>query len=314
MNSDLPPCRSGAHGTASGSSPIRPHWREASNLHAALFADEIEPAPTQGEIWSIRQPAAPDAELLLAVIIAVGTETTTVVPVSTTVGNATEWDLVLPIATLGYGAVVQPKLAGSVAPELLERRLSTLMPESRHDLDQLLAATAAGQAVPPEGLPVGPWVLSEDDPRLAARAAAAEQLSAYLTLLAPDPISEWRSLGAILMRGSRATGIELSAVLDQPRWASRLQNDQLNPFALLPPRKMAELLKALRIGWSERVRDAVYRLASQYAPKEVAHGVVFGRRQGTRSPRRSPARAPDNASVDPAGDYVRAVERELGGR
>jgi hypothetical protein len=59
---------------------------------------------------------------------------------------------------------------------------------------------------------------------------------------------------------ARATGVDLATVLDEPRWASRLQADQLNPFAMVPARRMAQLLKTLRVGWTEGVRDAMYRL------------------------------------------------------
>lgn len=106
--------------------------------------------------------------------------------------------------------------------------------------------------------------------------------------------------------------IDLATVVGEPRWTTRLQTDQLDPFAMLPPRKMAEMLKTLRIGWTTRVRDAVYRLASQFAPSEIPRGAVFGRRQGKRGRRRTPASASEHASADAAADYVRAVERELG--
>lgn len=313
MNSDLTPGPPGARDTAPSPPGIRPHWRAATNLNAALFADSPEPAPVDGDIWSIRHLVSADAELVLAVITAISGDTATVVPLSTTVNHATEWDLVLPIATLGYPAIVQAKLAGTLAPDRLERRLSALMPESRRDLDQLLSATDAGKPIPPEPLPVGPWVLSENDPRLTARTRAAGRLGDYLTLVHDDPISEWRSLGSILVRGSRATGIDLASVLDEPRWAGRLQADQLNPFAMLPARKMAQLLKTLRIGWTERVRDATYRLAFRYASSDIPRGTVFGRRQGTRAPRRAAAASSCQAETDKASEYVKDVERELNG-
>jgi hypothetical protein len=312
MNSDLTPDPPGVRDSASGPPGIRPHWRDAVNLHAALFADTPEPAPAAGEVWSIRHPHSTDAELVLAVITAIGADAVTVVPLSSTVEQATEWDLVLPIATLGYPAIVQARLAGTVAPERLERRLSALMPESRRDLQQLLATADAGRGIPPEHLPVGPWVLSEHDPRLAARTHTARQLAAYLTLLHDDPISEWQSLGSILTRGSRATGIELATVLEQPRWADRLQADQLNPFAMLPARKMAQLLHTLRVGWTERVRNAMYRLAEKFATNDIPSGTVLARRQGTRARRAAAARSRQPAA-DKASEYVDAVERELRG-
>jgi hypothetical protein len=312
MKPDPTPGRSDARDTASGPPGIRPHWRAAANLHAALFAGDVEPAPAPGEIWTIRHPTDPDAELVLVVIAALSGATATIVPLSATTDYATEWDLVLPIATLGYPAMAQPKLVGALAAARLEGRLSELMPESHRDLERILAAAEAGQTIPPERVPVGPWVLSERDPRLAARIQAAEHLAAYVTVLGDDPVSEWRSLGSILMRGSRATGVDLAAVLDEPRWVGRLEADQLNPFAMLPARKMALLLKTLRIGWTDRVRDAIYQLASKFAASDVPHGTVFGRRQGTRARRVAASSSPAGAT-DKAGEYVDDVEREFKG-
>ena len=310
MNSDLTPGPPGARDGAAGPPGIRPHWRDAVNLHAALFADTPEPPPADGEIWRIRHPHETDAELVLAVITATSVDAATVVPLSSTVEEATEWDLVLPIATLGYPAIVQPRLAGTLAPERLERRLSALMPESRRDLQLMLAAADAGRGIPPDHLPVGPWVLSENDQRLAARTRAAQHLAAYLTLVHADPVSEWRSLGSILVRGSRATGIELATALEEPRWASRLQADELNPIAMLPARKMAQLLRTLRVDWTERVRDATYRLAQKFASTDISSGTVFARRQGTRARRGAGSRSRP-AATDKASEYVDEVEREL---
>jgi hypothetical protein len=312
MNSDLTPGPPGARDGAAGPSGIRPHWRDAVNLHAALFVEAFEPGPASGEVWGIRHPDDADAELVLAVITAIDADTATVVPLSRVVEQATEWDLVLPVATLGYPAIVQTRLPGTVVPERLERRLSALMPESWRDLQQLLATADAGHGIPPEHLPVGPWVLSEKDPRLAARTLAAQRLTAYLTLVDDDPISEWQSLGSILARGSRATGIDLATLLEEPRWAGRLQADQLNPFAMLPARKMALLLHTLRVGWTERVRGAMYRLAEKHIGTDIAPGAVFARRQGTRA-RRAGAHRPPQPAADKASEYVDEVERELRG-
>jgi hypothetical protein len=312
MNSDLTPGRCDARDDTPTRPGVRPHWRAAANLHADLFAETAPPAPARGEIWSIAHADGPEHELLLAVIITLGPQAATIVPLSTDVDHATEWDLLLPVQTLGYRVIAQPKLAGTAPLTRIVTPLSAVMPESVRDLERLLDAVDSGQAVPPDQLPVGPWVLSDRDPRLAARRRAAELLGAYLSLQHDDPLAEWQSLGAILTRGARATGIDLATVVDEPRWTSRLQADRLDPFALLPPRKLAHMLKTLRIGWTDRVRDAVYRLASQYAPRDVPQGTVFGRRQAPRGRRHRPPGSATPASADPAGDYVKAVERELG--
>jgi hypothetical protein len=312
MNSDQTPGRPDARHQPAGNGGLRPHWRAANSAYFALLADGGEQTAARGDIWTIRNRAPScDEELLLAVVTAVDTDTATVVPLSTEVSRATEWDLDLPIQTLGYPAVAQAKLAGTITLDQLDQRLSALMPESRRDLKDLLDAAQAGQAIPPQQLPVGPWVLSEADHRLLERMRCAEALRSYLTPLDEDPVSEWYSLGTILARGSRATGIELAAIVEDPRWAEKLEVDELDPFAALPPRKMAQLLKTLRICWTERVRDAVYRLAVKYAPSDIPHEAVFGRRQGKRASRRRAARSSQQAGEQAASDYVNAVQREL---
>lgn len=312
MNSDLTPDRSDTRHGTSDAAAFRQHWRPASNAHDALFAAVSAQRPGSGEIWSIRDRAAtPDQELLLAVITAVGEHAATVVPLSTELRRATEWDLIIPATALGYEAVAQAKLVGTVALDQLDQRLSSLMPESTRDLDMLVAVVGAETATPPEQLAVGPWVLSENDHRLRARVRVAEQLRAYLTPLYEDPLSEWQSLGAILARGSRASGIPLTTIIGNPGWAEKLQADELDPFAAVPPRKMAELVKTLRVGWTERVRDAVYRLASRYTPPEISYGTVLGRRQGKRAQRSRRVQPSQEQREQAASDYVAAVERAL---
>lgn len=309
MNSDLTPDRPGSACPCSRP-PSLPDWRAATAAHHALFGDPQQPAAT-GEIWSVRDRAdEPDDELLLVVVMSVAEDTVDVVPLSTEVRSATEWDLFLPAATLGYRAIAQPKLAGTIAPNQLDQRLSSLMPESAGGLIELLTAAGTGVSIPPAHLPLGPWVLSERDERLQARARAAERLQSYLTLTLPDPGAEWQSLGAILARGSHASGVDLAVAVGDTDQAEQLRSDQLNLFEALPPRKMAQLLATLRIGWTERVRGAIYQIASQLTPTGVAYTPVLGRRQGRRG-RSARGRRSQRSREQAASDYVDAIAREI---
>jgi hypothetical protein len=312
MSSDQHPGQPDARPQPASAGGLRPHWRSAVSAYGALLAEGGTQTAARGDIWTIHnRTRTHDTGLLLAVVTAIDADTATVVPLSTEVSRATEWDLDLPFQTLGYQAVAQAKLAGTITLDQLDQRLSTLMPESRRDLNALLDAAQAGQSIPPQQLPVGPWVLSDADQRLHERVRCAEALRSYLTPLEEDPVSEWHSLGTILVRGARATGIDLAVIVEDPRWVQKLTVDELDPFAALPPRRMAQLLKTLRIGWTERVRDAVYRLAVKYAPSDVPHGAVFGRRQGKRASRRRDALSSPRAGEQAANDYVNAVQREL---
>lgn len=312
MNSDLTPDRAGTPHGRGDAATFRQHWRSASNAHDALFAADNARQPASGEIWSVRDRAnTTDQELLLAVITAVEGRAVTVVPLSTELRSATEWDLMIPSSALGYEAVAQARLTGTVALTQLDQRLSSLTPSSLRDLDTLVAVVEGGTTAPPEHLAVGPWVLSENDHRLCARARSAQQLRAYLTPRYEDPLSEWQSLGLILARGSRASGIPLTTIVDNPAWAEKLQADELDLFAAVPPRKMAQLLRAVRVSWTEPVRDAVYRLASRYTPPEISYGTVLGRRQGKRAQRPRRVQPSQEQREQAASEYVAAVERAL---
>ena len=313
MNSDITPDRSDTSHPPSARQPLGEHWRAASNAHHALFADSRDEAAVSGEIWSIGDRAAtPDQAFLLAVITAVSDEAATVVPLSTELNHATEWDLVIPAQTLGYQTIAQVKLAGTVALGQLDQRLSSLAPGSKQQLQELLAAAATGTPIPPQHLPLGPWVLTESDQRLRARALIGEQLRSYLVPEHANPLSEWHSLGSILTRSSRATGIDLATLVDASV-VEKLRSDQLDLFSTLPARKMAQLLSTLRIPWTERVRDALYRVVSaRYNPTDFAHGSALGRRRPRRTQRSQRAHVSQQQREQAAGEYIKAVERELG--
>ena len=315
MNSDQasnsPPGR--AH--SSSSRADESHWRAASAAHRALLANGRDDEVAPGDIWSIADKGAtPDKGLLVAVIIAVDDAVITCVPLSDEARFATEWDLMIPSIALGYDAVAQVKLAGTVASRQLDQRLSSLPSGSLQQVQELAAAAQAGISIPPAHLPLGPWVLADTDERLRARIRRASELDGYITPVLDDPIAEWQSFGSILMRSSRALGADLSTFVDlAPTALRRLQSDQLDPFSEVPARKMAALLTSLQIKWTTRVRDALYTVVfERFTPSELSQGSALGRRS-KRSPR---ARHPQTPAQQQeceraASDYIAAIEREL---
>jgi hypothetical protein len=288
-------------------------WRAASNVSHELFSGTSQTKPAAGEIWTIQEKGGrPGEKALLAVIIAAGGNDAAIVPLSNEPRHATEWDLTLPREVLGYPAIAQVKLAGKVAASQLEQRLSSLPPWSLDQLRQLSSAAEHGQSLPPEHLPVGPWVLSEADKRLGVRRDQAQRLIAYLTPSYPDPTAEWQSFGSILARGARASGIELKTLLDEPAAAQKLQRDEMDLFSELPARRLAALLAKLSVKWTEPVRGALYQLVLQrYHPVDVLHGVALARRRGRRAKGTRRSRGSEKERRDAAESYVREVERGL---
>ncbi len=286
-------------------------WRTASSAHYALFAGGEPQGPVPGEIWTLAATTPkPDQPLVIAIVTRVYGEGVTVVPLSAQTLKATEWDLEIPGSVLGYQTVAQVKLAGTTTEAQLRERLSSLPPAVFGQLRELWDYAEQGASIPPEHLPVGPWVLDEADERLRARAQDARRLTRYLRPSFESPFSQWETFGSILLRRSRAIGVDLERLID-PAWASKLAADQLDLFSNVPARRLAALLADLHIGWSERVKDALYRvILERYTGSGVLRSAALGRRQGKRRPW-ARAKPSGEQREKAAGKYVDAVEKAL---
>lgn len=253
-------------------------------------------------------------QLLLAIIVRPPSQdAVAVIPLSEDSRLATEWDLVIPAKVLGYTVVAQAKLTGTIAPNQLAQRLSSLPEYVVTQLQELSTAAEQGASIPPAHLPVGPWVLDEADERLQVRAHNAHALAAYLQASYEDPLSEWGTFSSIILHQSTALGVALEDILEPP-WASRLASGEIDLLGQVPARRIAALLAELHIHWGERVRDGLYRMVLEhYSPPEVVHGAAFGRRQSTRRPRAKPAHvSPGEQGEQAARDYVAKVAEALG--
>ena len=286
-------------------------WRTASSVHYALFASGESRGPVPGEIWTLAATnPKPDQPLVIAIVTRIDGEAVTVVPLSAQTIKATEWDLEIPGAVLGYPTIAQVKLAGTTTKAQLRERLSSLPPAVLGQLRELWDCAEQGVSIPPEHLSVGPWVLDEADERLRARSQDARSLVCYLQPSFEDPSSQWETFGSILLRHSRAIGIDLDRLID-PAWASKLATDQLDLFSNVPARRLAALLTDLHISWSERVKDALYRvILERYAGSEVLRSAALGRRKGKRRPG-ARAKPSGEQREKAAGEYVNAVEKAL---
>lgn len=285
-------------------------WRAANAAYATLFGESSTPAA--GDIWTVSARTGSKGQgLMLAIVTAVSDVDAQVVPVSGESDAATEWDLLIPASVLGYRAIAQAKLTGSIATSQLEERLSKLPAAAMGELKQLADAADRQVPIPPANLNVGPWVLSEEDPRLAARKHIADEVSAYITLAYADPAAEWGSFGGILVRSSRAQGMSIETLVDEV-WAQAIQEDQVDLFNRVPARRLARLITDLQIAWNERVRQALKNaVRATLTPSEVVHGAALGRRRGARSRSKQRARASPEEADRAASEYVASVEKAL---
>ncbi len=204
--------------------------------------------------------------LLPAVVLALGEESVTVAPVSPEPELATEWDLLLPAALLGYAAVAQIWNLGSVLPEQLEDVIATVDPDTRSHLEALARATARGGEAP-AGAAVGPAVLSDEDPRLLVQ---DEQATAARFFWEPAlALAGSATLGEVVRHRRDELGVEpgdLQDLADTEGWLDALERDMVDLPRALPSGALAELMRRIGIGASRRLREVARTTIEAQAP------------------------------------------------
>lgn len=193
-------------------------------------------------------------DLVPAVVRRPVDEALVVIPLSACVERATEWDLLFSKDLLGYDSIAQVWSFGSVLEEQVDEVLTSLRDTEWAQLDSLAFAMREGKA-PPEGLPVGPEVVSNDDPRLLAQEIEAEQLQ---RLWEPAlAMAGAATLGQLVAH--RRSALELTsediavANRDDDAWLAELEQDRLDIPSMLKPAELAEILVGLRIQASRRL-------------------------------------------------------------
>jgi hypothetical protein len=197
---------------------------------------------------------AQSEELVPAVVRRPVDEALVVIPLSAGVERATEWDLLLPRDLLGYDAIAQVWGFGSVLEEQVDEVLTSLRDLELGQLNCLISAMREGKP-PPKGVPVGPEVISDGDPRLLAQAEEAEWLhQLWEPALA---LAGAATLGQLVAH--RRSAFELAsdeialAGHDEIAWLEDLEADRLDIPNMLKPAELAELLVQLRIQASKRL-------------------------------------------------------------
>lgn len=213
----------------------------------------------------ISAPAAP--ELLVAVVLAHGDDTLSIAPVSTSVQHATEWDLLLAPDVLGYDAMVEIWNFGSALTDQIAEVITVLPPACWQDVRTLAGAAARSEPVP-AGLPVGPAVIDDADPRLLFQDAQAEAAQPYWepTLA----LAGAATLGQLVAHRRAELGIapaDLEQASGRHGWLTDLETDHLDVGTALPARSLAAIMRRLRIGRSRRLLDiARWTIEAQGAP------------------------------------------------
>lgn len=204
-----------------------------------------------GDVVLLREDRS--EELLPALVRREVEEGLTVIPLSADISSATEWDLLLPSDLLGYRAVAQVWNYGSVLEEQVSEIVARLGADEQDQLNLISAALRDGEA-PPDGLLVGPAVLTDEDPRLLAQDAAAETVQPFwepaLALAGAE------TLGQLVAHRRRALDLdphELEGAVRAVGWLAGLEQDRLDVRSSLMPTELAVLMHRLCLRASRRL-------------------------------------------------------------
>lgn len=219
---------------------------------------------------------------LVALVLQVKETEAKVVPVSGDIWAATEWDLVLDSTVLGYAAIAQVWNYGSVLVEQLQE-VAAHAPEAVTEQVKTMYRAALDSEEVPAGLPVGPRVLSDEDPRLLAQDDAAEVVRVYW-----EPLITLSGIASVAeLVSSRSQELSLSrqelkaAVRDRFTWLDDLESGTRDLRKVLSPAQLAEVFKKLAVPGSKRLGEIVLATIAatprRAAPEES--GLAFARRR-----------------------------------
>jgi transcriptional regulator with XRE-family HTH domain len=222
---------------------------------------------------------------------------------------ATDLDLIIDQAVLGYPAVVQTWNTGLLLAEQIHDVLGHLPADSHRALQALVAAEQHGDPTPDDpstGVPV----LATDDPRLAAREEARERVAPFWQ--PAQLLTETPTFGA-LIRNARAredvTQHDLAGLVDQPRWLERLEEDELDLQSTVSARVLLRLLDRLHVTLHEGTARLLGAAVADTCGPTPAQELRLARRR-TRSARPAEPSPEDRRAA--AQHYVDALWREAG--
>jgi transcriptional regulator with XRE-family HTH domain len=238
-------------------------------------------------VGAVHAVAAPGQDLfLLALVIDHDDQQATVMPLSTEVHWAADWDVLLDENVLGYPVMVEAWYPVDVLAEQLTEQLAVLEQiELFVDLyDRSLAGTHS-----PLDFPEGPPITSEDDPRLLFREQERKRIRPY-----GEParvINMGESLGQVLVavreeRGRAAEEVAGAVGLELPS-LKRIEEDREDLRAGVSLTIFRSLLSELELPVSEAFLGYVEEAAFLNDRGGVEEqGAVYARRRQRARPRR----------------------------
>ncbi len=222
-------------------------------------------APLVGEVWSIRSPGRPG--LQLGLLTRLEDEQVEVLAVADSHQWALASDCVLPAEVLGFPAMVQSQIGGTVLLEQLDERIGLLRPRLWEEL----------QRGPLNASAWGPRSLSERDPRYGFQARCADDWT--LTFEPAELLAKTVSLGRLVTFARQRRGLDTTALaerVDRPKEdLETLEADAGRLSARWPPMALASVLSALEVIWSRQLATRIQKavaLTARDTPATAALG------------------------------------------
>ena len=192
-------------------------------------------------------------EYLLAVVLTTDGRDAHVLALTDEIEMATDRDLIVASAFLGYEAMIQTSVAGDVLGEQVHEIRATL---SSADASTLSRIVGTSPMSPAPGS--GPAVVGEHDPRLLFRSEQQEQAAPFWrpALLLAGVATFGEFVGARRVRSTGASDAlldELDLLLGGEGLMRRLERDQLDLHTEVEPARLVGVLARLQIGLDEGI-------------------------------------------------------------
>lgn len=276
---------------------------EAEVTEAATEPEQSAKPPRPGDVWTFWSPDAD--EYMVGTVLDANETETLVVPLLMETHWASEVDVILNPDALGYEALLAVWAGDRVLSEQAVAPVGVLSERDAYLTVSSYEAFFSGQALPRPG---GAPVMSEDDPRLAAHAAAADTLRAFYEPWAILEVGE--ELGPVMAERRETVGFDPEEIgVDTKTWA-RFEEARADPYREISSANLARAVKLLGIMPSRRVLElARASVCAHYVDDVQSAPAKARRRRGISGARAQPN---PEAAGEVADRYVASLAEHLG--
>jgi hypothetical protein len=261
------------------------------------------PGPQPGGVWAFWTPTT-DEYVVAAVLHSAATELL-ILPLLMDTTWANDEDIVLPADVLGYTAMVPVWAGDHVLTEQAAEPVDALSERFTDMLRTAYDALVSGHALPQGG---GPPVLAEQDPRVAAHAAIADDLRPLYAPWAMLQVAD--ELGPVIAHRRADLGVSVDELHVEPKSWVEFEAGKADPSTHISANAMTRVLQRLGFVASLRIVELAHASVSAHHRSDSGTGTraMARRRRGVIPPAR---RDPEAARVA-ADRYADALAEELG--